>query len=583
MLVADTETRNETPASVWLWGVSTLDKNIIGLGYDMASFFEFLKKEYDDEYFFHNAKFDCSFIADYGFRHGYKIEPMLNKVGMLFSMSIWVEGRKIRFYDSYKFAKGSLEKIAESLKLEYRKGKMDYDKPRPIGYRPDEGEMDYFRADLFMLAEVVEKYMARSTVKTLPARSYASFVSMFGPDKKAAESAYYNRFPRIGGELYKELHLYYRGGVVYCHDRAKGYKGPSSVWDVNSEYPYVMMSAILPHGSPMPFKGKPRDYAYYPLYLIHVQAVFKLKDGKVPFLYSHDGTIGGDGLLTEKLEMYDLWITSMEYKRFMSNYEVYYIEYIGGYYFRGRVIPELVQYVKFWADKKRDATTPFDRQEAKDHLNTISGKWGASPERMKYTPYLDDNNALRYKGEPMAERYFDALYIPLSIFILAYARLFITYYANKNYDRLLYIDTDSLHLIGHEVGKDLPIGIEIGQLKLEHDAVASRYFGVKSYALEEKISLTFAIKGLPKKSYDLDTFTNTSKCLETYALGRKTRIVVKMSGLHEPRLYEAGKEVNITKLEDLDGAKYIDFKVKRAKIVEGGTIICDQIIRKKLG
>ena len=61
-------------------------------------------------------------------------------------------------------------------------------------------------------------------------------------------------------------------------------------------------------------------------------------------------------------------------------------------------------------------------------------------------------------------------YLPVGLFVTAYARKHIISYAQKNYDSFIYCDTDSLHL--KEKSDNIPLDNEkLGYFKIEKNLI----------------------------------------------------------------------------------------------------------------
>ena len=152
-LVGDFETirRGDTMA-VWLFDlcdVYTLEhKTFTSIDEGLSSIKE------DTILYFHNLKFDGSYILDYLLRSGYqwvaesrfvKLPKTMNFLitdsGTWFTGKIITEtGIKITFQDSFKKIPLAVKVIAQAYKLPILKGEIDYTTPRPEGYIPNETE-----------------------------------------------------------------------------------------------------------------------------------------------------------------------------------------------------------------------------------------------------------------------------------------------------------------------------------------------------------------------------------------------------------------------------------------------------------
>jgi hypothetical protein len=60
------------------------------------------------------------------------------------------------------------------------------------------------------------------------------------------------------------------------------------------------------------------------------------------------------------------------------------------------------------------------------------------------------------------------------------------YYASQVRDRLIYMDTDSLHITGCDIPKDIPISTELGDFKIEEEFIKAKYIGIKNYIHDVK-------------------------------------------------------------------------------------------------
>ena len=85
--IADFETSKYANKTwVYLWAVSPLNSNEFYNGYDIISFINFIQK-HSGRYYFHNAKFDVSFIISYLLKNGfvYSEKKIPNSIQTLYS------------------------------------------------------------------------------------------------------------------------------------------------------------------------------------------------------------------------------------------------------------------------------------------------------------------------------------------------------------------------------------------------------------------------------------------------------------------------------------------------------------------
>ena len=165
--------------------------------------------------------------------------------------------------------------------------------------------------------------------------------------------------------------------------------------------------------------------------------------------------------------------------------------------------------VKVEAEKEENAGM---RTLAKLIMNSLYGKWAVSPDVASSIPYYEDD-LVRYQITPFEER--EPLYIPAASFITAHARALTIAAIQANYDRFLYADTDSIHLMGLYP----PVGIEVDDTKLgawkwEMQFSRAKYLRAKCYMEEGydpkklKPFKKVTIAGMSDKIHKYVTFSN---------------------------------------------------------------------------
>ena len=100
------------------------------------------------------------------------------------------------------------------------------------------------------------------------------------------------------------------------------------------------------------------------------------------------------------------------------------------------------------------------KYSAKLSMNGLYGKFGTNPTRINKIPALGDNSVVSYSEKFQEET--DGIYVPCATFTTAYARNVTIRSAQKVFDRFIYADTDSIHLVGTEE----PTNIDIDSKKL---------------------------------------------------------------------------------------------------------------------
>src|SRR5699024_6828587 len=99
---------------------------------------------------------------------------------------------------------------------------------------------------------------------------------------------------------------------------------------------------------------------------------------------------------------------------------------------------------------------------AKLMLNNLYGKFASNPDVTGKIPLLDEDGKLKMvQGE---EEFKDPVYTPLGVFITSYAREYTIRTAQKLYPRIIYCDTDSIHLTGTDTPENIKDLIDPDQL-----------------------------------------------------------------------------------------------------------------------
>ena len=210
-----------------------------------------------------------------------------------------------------------------------------------------------------------------------------------------------------------------------------------------------------------------------------------------------------------KDEVVTLNLTSVDLQLLKDQYNITYIEYIGGYKFRS-CDNAFKEYIDKWNAVKVKATLDGNkgmRQIAKLMLNNLYGKFATNPVAQSKMPVLDEDGMIRYKLLPEEAR--KPVYIPVGVFITAWARNKTIRSAQAVYDRFLYADTDSLHLIGTDIPDNLDISpTKLGAWKHESTFTRARFLKQKTYVEESDGKLTVTCAGMPYACHEHVTWEN---------------------------------------------------------------------------
>lgn len=248
-----------------------------------------------------------------------------------------------------------------------------------------------------------------------------------------------------------------------------------------------MKCNLMPYGKPMFFNGSYRENKTFPLYVQRLKCSFELKNGFLPMIQIKDAPLQFKG--NEYLESSDgmrveLTLTNVDLKLFFEHYDVINPEFIDGFMFKGAHGLYDAYVDKFMEEKVKYDKIPSKRLKAKLLLNNLYGKTGSAIDVTGRIPVLGEDGIVRLvvgeyeEGEPE--------YVATASFTTAYARNLIIRTCQMNYDRFIYCDTDSMHLIGVDIPKEMIKNnlihkTELGKFDLEHVFVQAIYLFQKTY------------------------------------------------------------------------------------------------------
>lgn len=499
--VGDFETTtDENDCRVWSWGlirVGKLEDYVDGVS--LEGFLDCVSQRAAHVYF-HNLAFDGVFIIDFLLKHGYmwvkenpgykEFTSLISRMGKFYSITVVFDtGYRIEFRDSYKKLPMSVATIAKAFNLHYQKLEIDYNKSRPIGYIPTEHERRYQRNDVAIIAQALEiQFQEKMSKLTVGADSLATYKRMVGKH-------FTRRFPILSPEIDSEVRKAYRGGFTYTNPRfARRIVGPGSVYDVNSLYPSVMRSCLLPYGEPVYREGAPSGD--YPLHISSITFTAKLKPNHIPCIQIKKNlSFNPTEYISEIKEPTTVNATNVDLELWQKHYDINILSWNGTFEFKGSH-GFFDKYVDHFMEIKKTATGGL-RQIAKLHLNSLYGKFATNPDVTGKRPVIRNNAVSLVLNETEMR---DPVYTPMGVFITAYARQKTISAAQDNFDSFAYADTDSLHLVGvTEPPSTLDVDpVELGAWKHESNFSRAVYVRAKQYAEEIDGELDVHIAGLPR-------------------------------------------------------------------------------------
>lgn len=527
-LMADFET-TVNPDDVRVWAGCAVDiesLDVVHIGTSLDGFMEYLQDK-NTVCYFHNLKFDGEFILHWLFTHGFHysdsrkdktFQCLITDDGLFYSIEVVFRRfqskkyHKVVFYDSLKKLPFKVAVIAKAFELAMSKGEIDYKAERPIGYELTPEEKDYIIRDCKIVAEALKIQFEQGLKKMTNASD-----ALNGYKEIIGKSTFEKWFPVLPVVLDADIRRAYKGGFVYLNPKHRNRRGLKGITlDVNSLYPSVMYYKVLPYGYPVYFEGRPAPDERHPLYIVHLKCCFELKPGHLPTLQLKNNRryVETEYLTTSRVKMgqheenepVEMWLTNVDYELLLDHYDLSEVTYINGFKFKGAT-GMFKAYIDYWMHIK-ETTTGALRQLAKLMLNSLYGRFATNPKFRKKIPYLDpEDNVVRYKYTDYELR--DPVYTAMGAFITAYAREKTIRSAQAVYDRFIYADTDSLHLIGQEPPEGLEIHpTHLGAWKNEGCFEDSKFLRAKTYMETVDGVTKVTCAGMPDNVKEQVTYDN---------------------------------------------------------------------------
>lgn len=525
-LVGDFETiRRGEDMSVWLFDLCCVETLEHETHTDIES--GLLSISEDATIYFHNLKFDGSYLLDYFCRSGYvwKDSPREVKTAgemyfLITDSGVWFmgkvilkNGRRLDFRDSFKKIPLSVRTIGESYKLPILKGEIDYTMPRPVGYTPTDEEIAYIHNDTEIVARALKIHFDEGlTELTAPADAFKFLKSTVCDSyrKLGIMSMRDKEHPEIDAFCRKA----YCGGISWVNpDIKEKTVGAGVVYDVNSLYPSVMLNNPYPVYYPTKIQSYTELSGF--LWIASFKVKAKRKPGKLPTLRANNAWVENSftGVVT---------LTSVDYDLMLENYDVE-CDFIEGYRWAHSDDQLFTEFVTYWGNRKMQHTGGL-RQIDKLMLNSCYGKFGLNPDRIqkravydpitrtvKYPPYRDANNNKLVKHEK-------ANNVAIAAFVTAYARRELCWGVNASRG-FCYCDTDSVHLAeytneltGEHIKPEFNGEVhptKLGAWKRESEFIRAKFLRQKTYIEEEPDGyLEVKACGMPQACKELVTWEN---------------------------------------------------------------------------
>lgn len=544
---------------VWAWGLCEVGTENFLYGNSIQTFIAYIRNNcINQNLYFHNLAFDSQFILSYLIKEcGYTwvehttdyleiqdrtIETLISEDNVFYSITInFTKTKKITIYDSLKKLPFSVHDMALAFNLEEKKGHINYETYRPIGHELTEEEIDYLRNDVIIVAKALDYLFNEGlTEMTIASDSLKMF-------KKTID--FNNMFPIFDTKIDDFIRKSYRGGFTYVNKKYKNVPlNNIHVFDVNSLYPSAMADPnnLFPYDEPKYFTGAYEYDPEYPLYIIRIKCLFKLKENHIPCIQIKK-TMGflPTEYVEETLQPVELYLTSVDWEIFNLMYQVNVIEFIEGYKFKG-IRECFTKFINYWNEKKIEAGKQKNkplRTICKLILNSCYGKLATRTHiKSKYVT-INENGILEFQNLPEETK--EPIYTAGACFITAYARRktltsalqLMTGQNGLKEDLFIYADTDSLHVKDSNVAFEDFLEIDpfkLGAWKEESKEylggiiTRGKFIRAKRYVEEHEIS---------KKEYDDKIKENKEKNLPTERfrehLGHYYELDVKCAGMSD--------------------------------------------------
>lgn len=287
---------------------------------------------------------------------------------------------------------------------------------------------------------------------------------------------YNDKFPQLGSEDKRSLRGAYIGGFMLARE---GRYGRAMDIDCNSMYPSILRDEWLPYGLPESYDGRYVQDDDMPLHCDELTFRAELKPDGYPFLLD-DRSMYGLNRLTSTRGYVTRVLTDIDQKLLRENYDVTVYEHVRGWKFR-RSKGHFRSFVDEWGCLKQ-RSTGGERQMAKLIMNALVGKMAGLPKESCMLPSSDDGVTLQWDVAKRGESNLRTDYLPVPVWVNAYARLKLMAVCHANADRLLYANTDGCILSGWEPAKSCDIHpTELGRWKIASKYERLTILGVNRY------------------------------------------------------------------------------------------------------
>lgn len=435
-----TQPNEQQQVFVYLWAMVSGNQTFTGT--DLESFINKIKTLKKSIIYFHNLKFDFSYIQYYLIKNNIDYK-LLEKKGTIYQVKVF----DIEIRDSMNFLPMSLKEVGINYCKNYQKTSIDYNVDE--AHIPTDEEIEYCINDCKVLEEglnvyfdtlydVLENESCEKTIKKLHKKLTNAGIS-FEAFKELSD--FDLMCPKTSQTEYNTWRPAYRGGFVYSAPR--GIVKNVKMIDCNSMYPYIYSSIDMPIGSGFKFTEWDK-LLKYKFYIVNVYIKYELKPGYIAII---GGGVSKWGGITYKSssngEYEELTFCNLDLELVKRFYNCDII-LRSGWGFNTKK-----EFFKHYADtfiKVKNANKGVKRNVAKILLNSPYGKTAMNGlgEIKKY--YIDELSQI-VKSEVVGYQVQDEIYqyLPIAIQITAGARKLLLETAEAiGFENVHYMDTDSI-------------------------------------------------------------------------------------------------------------------------------------------
>ena len=467
---ADFETTTinaEGRVRVYLWAIVSGD--IVETGDTIDTFLEYISHIKNGVIYFHNLKFDFSYIQYELIKQGIEY-TLLEKAGVIYEATVY----DVSIRDSLNFLPMTLREVCEQYNKIYQKTSIDYNVPWEHTASPEERE--YCINDCRVLEEGLTVYY--NTLEQVLTEAGATESAKKVRKKLTNAGVAYEAFkelsnfkkvcPKIKRDYYEKFKGAYHGGYVYS--RPSGVVEGVQQIDVNSMYPFMYSTINMPYGPPILCMTE-EDLARFDFGIIKVSICYELRPGKLPIIGGSLGRYGGINYRSSSQGLYvELVVSTTDFELIKDFYDISY-SYVWGFGFETK--PEMFKkYCDIFIAIK-NASKGVKRNVAKIMLNSPYGKTAMNGLNEIKSYYINEDDIVT--GEVTGWEIDDDAYqyLPIAIAITASARNYLLRTADAiGFDRVQYMDTDSIKYIAC----DVPIQFDDHLLGAWKDEGLVKYF-----------------------------------------------------------------------------------------------------------